>query len=507
MPALIYCRISTEQQTEGDSLDAQEKLCREFAAVEGLSVAEVFREQHSGAELWERPRLTALRERLRDPDVTHLICYAIDRLSRSIAHLMILVDECDRFDVKPLFITEKLDDSPEGRLMQSVRGYVGEVERIKIKERTVRGKRSRVENGRLINASTPLYGYSQSHETSARALHPTESKIVRRIWDDAFAGFGALNIAQKLNREAVASPGAGKRAYKDGRAPLWSKSTVLRILKEPAYAGLSVAFRWQSNKVKNKRRRVVSERPRDQWVILADDLTPAIVTQEEFDQMQILISNRTSGDAARNLTRPCLLRGLIFCGKCGRRREPDTSTYGYRCTSRGSAEGKCGSPATPMSVIEKWAWARMAERINDPAWLESLLQESPDEDSDGRKQAERVAELEAAIAKITGQQQRLILNLADVEGDLAGMFTAQVKRLETEKKTAKSELDALRRKAAAPGIARQELAAQIAEFQPLVATGELSMELQRRILLVFKIRVIADGKEGWRFDAGEALHL
>ena len=57
-----------------------------------------------------------------------MICYAVDRLTHDIAHLMILADECERYDVQLLFVTETLDASPEGRLMQSIRGYVAEEE-------------------------------------------------------------------------------------------------------------------------------------------------------------------------------------------------------------------------------------------------------------------------------------------------------------------------------------------------------------------------------------------
>jgi site-specific DNA recombinase len=53
-------------------------------------------------------------------------------------------DEAERAGAKLVFVTEGLDSTPEGQMMQSVRGYVTEVERQKIKERTSRGKRARL---------------------------------------------------------------------------------------------------------------------------------------------------------------------------------------------------------------------------------------------------------------------------------------------------------------------------------------------------------------------------
>lgn len=53
-------------------------------------------------------------------------------------------DEAERAGAKLVSATEELDSTPEGQMMQSVRGYVTEVERQKIKEWTSRGKRARL---------------------------------------------------------------------------------------------------------------------------------------------------------------------------------------------------------------------------------------------------------------------------------------------------------------------------------------------------------------------------
>jgi site-specific DNA recombinase len=84
MRVIIYCRVSTKDQEEdGTSLDTQEQRCRAYAAENGWQVTAVYRETHSGAELWERPKLTELREMMRTGAVDVLLAYALDRLSRS----------------------------------------------------------------------------------------------------------------------------------------------------------------------------------------------------------------------------------------------------------------------------------------------------------------------------------------------------------------------------------------------------------------------------------------
>ena len=45
--------------------------------------------------------------------------------------------EAEYHDVHLEFVTEKLDDTPEGRLPASVSSYVAAIEREKIRERTI----------------------------------------------------------------------------------------------------------------------------------------------------------------------------------------------------------------------------------------------------------------------------------------------------------------------------------------------------------------------------------
>src|SRR5512138_1574749 len=88
--AIIYCRVSTKsQQEEGTSLETQERGCTKYAEGLGYSIGRVTKEVYSGAELWDRPLLSKDRDEIRAGRYQALICYAVDRLSRSVAHLAI----------------------------------------------------------------------------------------------------------------------------------------------------------------------------------------------------------------------------------------------------------------------------------------------------------------------------------------------------------------------------------------------------------------------------------
>ena len=117
-----------KQEEGGTSLGSQEEYCRRYAAEHGYTVDEAhfYREVHTGVELRERPKLTALREAVRRHEVGIVIAYAIDRLARDPVHLGVVLSEADHAGVAVEFVTEPLDNTPEGQLIRFVRGYASD---------------------------------------------------------------------------------------------------------------------------------------------------------------------------------------------------------------------------------------------------------------------------------------------------------------------------------------------------------------------------------------------
>ena len=115
--AALYVRVSSKgQEEDGTSLETQEQRCRAYCAEKGYTVAEehVYREVHTGTELWERSVLAASREAVRRREVDVLVAFAIDRLSRDPTHMGVIISEAEHKGVGVEFVTEPMDGSPEG---------------------------------------------------------------------------------------------------------------------------------------------------------------------------------------------------------------------------------------------------------------------------------------------------------------------------------------------------------------------------------------------------------
>src|ERR687885_1017610 len=189
--AAVYVRVSTVgQEEDGTSLGTQEAACLAHAPTRGGAVdpAHLYREVHTGTELWERPQLQRLREAIRRREVDVVICYAIDRLSRDPVHLGVLISEAEHAGVQVEFVTEPLDNSPEGQLIRFVRGYAAKVEHEKIRERSVRGRKARADNGKILPGCRPLYGYRFTADRTGYEPDPLTAPIVQRIFASVIGG-------------------------------------------------------------------------------------------------------------------------------------------------------------------------------------------------------------------------------------------------------------------------------------------------------------------------------
>jgi site-specific DNA recombinase len=318
--AAIYVRVSTDkQEADGTSLGTQEAACRAYAAERGYTVAEVYREVHTGSELWERPQLTAMRERVRASDFGVVITYAVDRLSRNQAHLFILVDEWERHGATPAFVTEELDQSPLGKIILSLKGFAAEVEREKIQERVRRGLAARAASGKLKPGPKPLYGYRWPVEADGAGslavvreryeIDPATGPVVRRIFADYVQGMPLLALAKQLTAEGVPTP--------TGSAT-WVRCVIQKLIRNPSYKGEAYVNRTMVVRERGKAKSVA--RPRSEWVPLADGIVPALVDAATWDAAQVR-AERNSAESLRHNLNPetFLLRsGYILCGHCGR---------------------------------------------------------------------------------------------------------------------------------------------------------------------------------------------
>lgn len=132
-----YARVST--------LDQEHHL--QFDALRKAGVKKIYSDKSSGVAA--RPQLQKLLAELKIGD--QLVVYKLDRLARSLADLLRIIERLDAMGCDFKSLTEPIDTgSAAGRLMLQILGAVAEFERTLIRERSIAGQVAAVKRGVVL---------------------------------------------------------------------------------------------------------------------------------------------------------------------------------------------------------------------------------------------------------------------------------------------------------------------------------------------------------------------
>ena len=222
--AVAYLRVSTEQQaTEGVSLEAQRRKVEMYAELYGLDLVAVEVDAGVSAKSLERPALDRARAMLASGEAAALVVVKLDRLTRSVADLGALVEDCNRQGWALLSVSEQIDTrTAGGRLVLNVLASVSQWERETIGERTRAALAYKRERGEKLGGDLPV-GQALAADGKTLVPDPAEARaldLVARLRAD---GLSIRRIADELNARGV--PARGKR---------WHPTTVARVLRRVA---------------------------------------------------------------------------------------------------------------------------------------------------------------------------------------------------------------------------------------------------------------------------------
>jgi site-specific DNA recombinase len=305
----IYARVSTEAQEARGTIGSQLEALRARVAAGGDElVAEFVDDGYSGARL-DRPGLDGLRDAAAAASIEAIWCLSPDRLARSFAYQMLILDELSRLGVAVCFTdSPPIDSDPQARLLVQVQGVIAEYERAKFAERERRGKLYRARAGEVLSRKVP-YGYRRVPRGPAGPahliVHEAEAAVVRRIFAGFTGGASVRGIAQALARDGVPSP--------EGRA-VWPLATIGRLLRNEAYVGRLYWNRTATSFDPALGRHRQRRRPPEEWVAIP---IPAIVDEETFEAVGQAARDNAAFSPRRAEPDTFLLRRLARCGRCG----------------------------------------------------------------------------------------------------------------------------------------------------------------------------------------------
>ena len=133
--AAIYARVSTLDQEPENQLAE----LRRYVAARGWTAVEFVDRGVSGSRT-RRPALDAVLKAMKRRRFDVLVCWRLDRLGRSLKHLVTLLDELQALWVAFVSLQEGIDaTTPAGKLQMHILAAIAEFERARIAERVTAG--------------------------------------------------------------------------------------------------------------------------------------------------------------------------------------------------------------------------------------------------------------------------------------------------------------------------------------------------------------------------------
>lgn len=150
--AILYLRFSDPKQIGGSSIEVQEKIARVSCEAEGYEVVDVIKDEAvsaDGNKSKTTQRVAHLLEfcRERKGDFEVLVVYKLDRFARSQREHHWLRAELLKSGILLRSATEKIDESPAGKLVEGMLAAVNEYENEVRRERSRLGLWKRVDQG------------------------------------------------------------------------------------------------------------------------------------------------------------------------------------------------------------------------------------------------------------------------------------------------------------------------------------------------------------------------
>lgn len=148
--AVIYARVSTEEQVSNLSLSTQKRACVEYCEKNNWEVVQDFVDEGESAKTSDRPRfLEALHFCLQKKNnIQFLVVYSVNRFARNTDDHVPIAAKLRQAGVKLRSATEPLDDSIVGRSMEIMLALFAEIDNRMKADRTVTGLKAALEISR-----------------------------------------------------------------------------------------------------------------------------------------------------------------------------------------------------------------------------------------------------------------------------------------------------------------------------------------------------------------------
>lgn len=505
MRCAIYCRVSTEEQKEGRTIDSQIRELEDFAQANSHVVTARYIDEGWSGSLLNRPELDRLRDKADKGLFEAVLVNDVDRLSRELTHLGIIKKDLEKKNIKLVFKKLPNNGDPISNFMVNMLGSFAEFERELITDRTRRGRRYKVEVRKLIQGNVPPYGYTYVKKDKEKGIeghyeiNEQEAETVKMM-------FGWVVKEGVSQREVVRKLTTLKIPTRKGNVK-WGRSSVHKILTNETYTGITYYNKHQAVETSNRkqtryykqRKTGLRLRPKSEWIPIPLPDSLKIIDRQTFLSAQSQF-DRNLTYSPRNTKYSYLLKGLVRC-QCG---SPFTGTpyHGrlfYRCGNRQKTfplPRECKASIVSAPKLESIVWNSITNAVQNPKIisdqvkiLEEKQKRNPLEVEKAIKDAQKGLEnLKIEEERVFNAYRKGIIQLEQ--------FESEVSKIQEEKTLLNKKLDELTQKQNT-SLSLKGVAKSVEEYCRVIRKkiGKFTFEQRQTFLRFLLEKIIIEGDQ------------
>ena len=350
----IYCRLSKDDGTDNESasIATQKSILTDYVKRQGWHLAKTYVDDGYSGTNFQRPSFQNMIKDIENGLINCVITKDLSRLGRNYLDCGLYLEVFfPEHNVRYIAVNDGVDTLNKSAMdITPFRNILNEMYSADVSVKIKSAYRARFQQGKFMGTTAP-YGYVKDPADHNHLLIDDKvAHVVREIFDLALAGNGIAKIRKHINKQHILRPAAYaveqgatgyERYFEDNEENryIWSENSVRGILRSPIYASNLAGYKRIAANMKSKKR--PSKLP-EEWEVIPDT-HEGIVTQEEFDTVQQLMTSRRREQNAGGFEN--IFSGVIKCADCGyamraasanRRKRPDIiDCVQYTCNNYG----------------------------------------------------------------------------------------------------------------------------------------------------------------------------
>lgn len=363
-----YCRVSTDQEEQESSYEAQISYYTEkIGKNNDWQMAGIFADEGiTGTQAKKRPEFLKMIRLCRQRKIDMVLTKSLSRFARNTVDSLNYIRELKALGIAVIFEKENINTlETDTEMMLTIMSCFVQAESESISKNVSWGIRQSFKNGNVPMQYARLLGYKKGDGGNAEII-PDEAEVVREIYRCYLDGMSMNLIADRLNAKGLTTKGSGSP---------YRKAVVQRILTNEKYTGDALLQKtYVTDCITKKTRKNNGELP----MYLVKNHHEPIISRDDFNRVQEEMARRAAKRAiADKLTKTeqgkysakYALSELLICGECGEHYRRVTWTakgfkeIKWRCVSRIQyGKKKCHSSPT---VDEQALHRAIVSAIND----------------------------------------------------------------------------------------------------------------------------------------------